>query len=106
MIKKIILPFFIILSLFIGYPSSIFAVTTSPIKSPTKTIVTASKTTTKKVVVKKKKKVVAKKKEKLIAIPPLFTLDTAPHSAKPVYRSTKKKTSTPVKKPVVVKKKV
>ena len=50
----------------------------------------ATKVTTKKVAKKKK---VTKKKERLIANPPLITLDNAPHSPKPYSAKSKKKTT-------------
>jgi hypothetical protein len=56
----------------------------------------ASKTTKKVTVVKKKKKA---RKEKLTLNPPLFTIDTAPHSPKPIARGKKKSA-----KKVVIKK--
>lgn len=98
MIKKI-LPIFIILALFVGYSPSAFAATTPTAKKTVTTKTTSKKVTTKKKTTKKKK--VVKKKEKLIANPPLITLDTAPHSPKPIAKAKKKtikKTTTPKKK--------
>jgi hypothetical protein len=89
---KIILPVFIALSLVVGSPVGVVHAATT-----VKTTTSAKKVAKKPVA---KKKVVKKKKERLIAEPALFTLETAPHSPKPVAKS-KKKT---IKK-VVVKKK-
>ncbi|MCC6324020.1 hypothetical protein IT400_04500 [Candidatus Nomurabacteria bacterium] len=54
------------------------------------------KSTTKKATTKKTtKKKVTKKKPKVVLAPPLFTLETAPHSPKPASKSkSKKKTTT------------
>lgn len=100
---------FIILFIFTGcsiYPEETFAVATvanqpiSPanIKTPTSSDKKLSKTTSKtaskstKKIIKKKKR--TKKKEKLIAVPPLITLETAPHSPKPGVKAKKKSTAT------------
>ncbi len=90
MLKKIF-SILIIFILFITPVVEVSAVAKTPTKTTTKT--TAKKTVNKKPVTKKK---VAKKKsvKKVIANPPLITLETAPHSPKPaskVNKRTKKK---------------
>lgn len=97
--NKIISVFILAVFCFTTFVPVSFAATSIPTKVGTPTKVGAKKVTTKKPVVKKK--VVKKKKEKLTLNPPLITLDTAPHSPKPV---SKKKTTTK-KKVVAVKKK-
>lgn len=94
------------LSFFLGSFDNALAATA--VKKPTSAKTTvAKKAPVKKVAPKKtvakkpapKKKVVAKKKSSVNLNPPRITLETAPHSPKPVA---KKKTTT--KKPVVKKK--
>ena len=76
MIKKII-PFLIVLSLFIGFPlAPVFAKTTSNH--------TVAKTTKKTLSKRKGKK--SAKKEVLSLTPDLITLETAPHSGKPISK--------------------
>ncbi len=99
MIKKLI-PLFVIVSLFVGYPASTFAATTTT--STTKSTTTAKAPVKKATTAKKapaKKKVVKKKKERLILQPAKFTLQNAPHSPKPVAKSKSK-----AKKPATTKK--
>jgi hypothetical protein len=90
MIKKIISLFIFVL--LVVSPVADFGGIKVANAATTKTAVkksTAKKTTTKK---KSKKKKITKRKERLIAEPPLITMDTAPHSPKPVAKkSTKKK---------------
>lgn len=88
MIKRFV-TIFILFTFLLGIsPVSVFAATTK---------------TTKKVAVTKKKVAIkksVKRKEKLTVEPPLFTIDTAPHSPKPVARSKKKTTKkVAIKKP-------
>ncbi|MCX6755848.1 MAG: hypothetical protein NTX85_00695 [Candidatus Nomurabacteria bacterium] len=81
MTKKII-SIFILCSFILGY---------SPM------LASAAKTTKKVTVVKKKKKA---RKEKLTLNPPLFTLETAPHSPRPIARGKRKSTKkVAIKKP-------
>lgn len=89
--NKIIISLFILVSL-ICAPFSTMAATSS-VKTQAKT--TVVKTTKKK---SKKKKVA--RHERLIAVPPLFTLDTAPHSAKPIAKAKKKSSKKSTKKKV------
>jgi len=101
--KKYIIYIFTVL-LLVAIPFSTFEVlhiaeAATPTKTtPAKTTVT-KKPTAKKVVAKKKVvKKGTKKKERLMVAPPKFTIDTAPHSPKPIAKASKKKT--PVKKSV------
>ena len=94
MIKKI-LPFFIAFALIVGFPmAEVSAATTVKTATTTKTVV-KKKTT--------KKRRSTKRKEKLTVNPPLITLDTAPHSGRPLARAMKRKTT---KKSTSTKKKV
>lgn len=93
MIKKIITIFIFVIFTFTSIGGSF----PRTVEAATAKTTTTKKSTTKKTT---KKKVIKKKKERLILNPPLITLDTAPHSPKPV---TKKKTTT--KKKVTTKKK-
>ncbi len=101
--NKILIPLFIIVSLFIGYPmAEVSAATTTASKTTVSTSKpTTTKTVTKKKVVKTVVKKKKKKKERLIPAPALFTLSNAPHSPKVIAKAKKK---TPTK--VVAKKKV
>ena len=69
--------------------STVSSVPAKEISAPAKTVAVKKPVAKKKVVAKKKK--VVKRKEKLTTTPALITVDTAPHSAKPVA---KKKTTT------------
>ncbi len=100
MIKQLIISCIIVFSLFIVSPVSevVFAAAGSTTSRIT-TKPSSHKVTAKNKITKKKRKVV--RKEKLTLTPPLFTLDTAPHSPKPITKYKKKST----KKKVIGKKK-
>ena len=89
--NKKLIPLIIILTLFVGYPIADISAATTTGTAPTSKTTTAK--TVKKKVASKKKTVRKKRKERLIAAPKPFTLETAPHSPKPVAKA-KKKTST------------
>ncbi|MDQ5971188.1 MAG: hypothetical protein QG566_134 [Patescibacteria group bacterium] len=99
---KRIISFFIFLILVVSPVNSVLEVQQAH-GATTKS--TVKKSTTQKATTKKKstKKKVTKKKPKVVLAPPLFTLETAPHSPKPSSKSkSKKKTTT---KKTVTKKK-
>ncbi|MCC6323964.1 hypothetical protein IT400_04205 [Candidatus Nomurabacteria bacterium] len=92
---KRIISFFIFLILVVSPVNSVLEVQQAH-GATTKTT-TVKKSTTKKATNKKTttKKKVTKKKPKVVLAPPLFTLETAPHSPKPSSKSkSKKKTTT------------
>lgn len=102
MIKKLIPCLLLIVSL-LSAPLIVTEVdaqvaSSTAVSVPVKEIPTPVKQEVKKPVVKKKvavkkKKVVTKRKEKLTTAPALITVDTAPHSPKPIAKkkTTKKK---------------
>ncbi len=95
MIKNII-PFLIVISLFVGYPMADIVQASTTASGQT----SVAKPTAKKAVVKKKavKKKVTKKKERLIPAPALYTLDNAPYSDKPISKAKKKAKKKVIKK--------